>query len=209
MKELARDPYNVIITGVGGQGNVMASRLLGNMLSRRGYRITIGETFGVSQRGGSVMSHMRISKKSAWSPQIPKGRADVIVALEPIEAVRVMAAYGNAGSMVIANTRPIYPVQVIAGELEYPSMEKIRDSLSQLTGWSRFLNATEEALTLGSPILGNVIMIGALSAMEVLPFGREDFQAVIAGNLKADKLDINLKAFDRGIKLLKAAGDTK
>ncbi|MBN1532837.1 MAG: indolepyruvate oxidoreductase subunit beta, partial [Spirochaetes bacterium] len=205
MKELARDPYNIIITGVGGQGNVMASRLLGNMLSRGGYRITIGETFGVSQRGGSVMSHMRISKKSAWSPQIPKGRADVIVALEPIEAVRVMAAYGNTGSMVIANTRPIYPVQVIAGELEYPSMEKIKDSLSQLTGWSRFLNATEEALILGSPILGNVIMIGALSAMDVLPFGREDFQAVIAENLSADKVDINMKAFDRGAELLSAA----
>jgi len=88
---LAKDPYNIIITGVGGQGNVLASRLLGGMLAGKGYLVTIGETFGASQRGGSVMSHLRISGKSVASPQIPRGRADVIVSLEPAEAVRVMA----------------------------------------------------------------------------------------------------------------------
>ena len=71
---LPYDPYNVIITGVGGQGNVMASRVVGIMLSRQGLQVTIGETFGASQRGGSVMSHLRISTGSSWSPQIPKGR---------------------------------------------------------------------------------------------------------------------------------------
>ena len=83
-KQLSKDPYNVIITGVGGQGNVMASRVLSNMLVQKGYYITIGETFGASQRGGSVMSHIRVSSKSTWSPQVPKGRADVVVTLEPI-----------------------------------------------------------------------------------------------------------------------------
>ena len=71
---LPYDPYNVIITGVGGQGNVMASRVVGNMLSRKNLNVTIGETFGASQRGGSVMSHLRISAASHWSPQIPKGK---------------------------------------------------------------------------------------------------------------------------------------
>ena len=89
------DPYNVIITGVGGQGNVMASRVLGNMLSVKGLQITIGETFGASQRGGSVMSHLRISAGSTWSPQIPEGCAHMVVALEPIEALRVLMVYGN------------------------------------------------------------------------------------------------------------------
>ena len=69
--DIPRDPYNLIITGVGGQGNVIASRMIGDMLVRTGYRVTIGETFGVSQRGGSVMSHMRISRASAWSPRTP------------------------------------------------------------------------------------------------------------------------------------------
>src|SRR5512139_4258354 len=78
---LARDPYNIVITGVGGQGNVMASRVLSNMLVRRGFRITIGETFGMSQRGGAVMSHIRVSAQTQWSPQIPSGKADMVVAL--------------------------------------------------------------------------------------------------------------------------------
>jgi len=93
---LSKDPYNLIITGVGGQGNVMASRVLSNMLVRKGYYVTIGETFGASQRGGSVMSHIRVSASSAWSPQIPQGRADMVVSLEPIEAIRVLKTYGNS-----------------------------------------------------------------------------------------------------------------
>ena len=80
-KTLAVDPYNVIITGVGGQGNVMASRIVGNILSRTGLTVTIGETFGASQRGGSVMSHLRISATSYWSPQIPKGKCHLVVSL--------------------------------------------------------------------------------------------------------------------------------
>ncbi len=94
-RRLAKDPYNIVITGVGGQGNVMASRVLANMLVRRGFKVTIGETFGMSQRGGSVMSHIRVSPTAVWSPQIPKGRADLIVAIEPLEAIRVLLDYGN------------------------------------------------------------------------------------------------------------------
>ncbi len=92
---LPKDPVNIIITGVGGQGNVMASRILSNMLVRKGFYVTIGETFGASQRGGSVMSHIRVSADSTWSPQIPKGKADIVVTLEPIEAIRVLMSYGN------------------------------------------------------------------------------------------------------------------
>ncbi|PJA50011.1 MAG: indolepyruvate ferredoxin oxidoreductase, partial [Syntrophobacterales bacterium CG_4_9_14_3_um_filter_49_8] len=112
-QQLSKDPYNIVITGVGGQGNVMASRLLGNMLVRKGCQVTIGETFGASQRGGSVMSHLRVSAGSVWSPQIPKGRADIIAALEPVEALRVLMRYGNPEVMVLTNTRPLYPVAVI------------------------------------------------------------------------------------------------
>ena len=109
---LTSDPYNIVITGVGGQGNVMASRILGNMLSEKGLRVTIGETFGASQRGGSVMSHLRISAAATWSPQIPKGKAHMVIALEPIEALRVLMVYGNPQTRVLCNIRPIQPVKV-------------------------------------------------------------------------------------------------
>ena len=108
------DPYNVIITGVGGQGNVMASRILGNMLSRKGLSVTIGETFGASQRGGSVMSHLRVSKESSWSPQIPRGQCHLVISLEPTEAMRVLATYGNPGIKVLCNTRSIHAIGVIS-----------------------------------------------------------------------------------------------
>jgi indolepyruvate ferredoxin oxidoreductase beta subunit len=196
---LPKDPYSIIITGVGGQGNVMASRVLANMLVRRGYKITIGETFGASQRGGSVMSHIRISANATWSPQIPKGKADVVVTLEPIEAIRVLTTYGNPDVQVLTNTRPIYPVGVISGELTYPSIEEIQDAIRDLSARAWFVDATEEAIKMGNPILGNIIMIGAVAGIGVLPVDREDFTEVIKENLPAGTLEINLKAFDLGM----------
>jgi indolepyruvate ferredoxin oxidoreductase beta subunit len=199
---LAKDPYNIILTGVGGQGNVMASRVLSNALVHKGYYVTIGETFGASQRGGSVMSHVRVSAQSVWSPQIPKGRADIIVSLEPIEAIRILKTYGNQSVKVLANIRPIYPVDVISGELDYPSLEEIKKFMRELSSAAWFIDATGEAMKLGNPVLGNIIMIGALSWMGDLPLDREGFSKVIARSLPVEKQDLNLKAFDIGFSLL-------
>ena len=197
--QLSKDPYNIIITGVGGQGNVLGSRVLSNMLVRKGYYATIGETFGASQRGGSVMSHIRVSAKSTWSPQIPRGRADLIIALEPVEAIRVLMIYGNKKVMVLVNTRPIYPVGVIAGELEYPPSKDIKASVKELSSTALFVDATDEAIKLGNSILANIIMIGAATRMFEFPIDREDFNQVILRSLPASKLDVNLKAFDMGV----------
>src|SRR4030042_3287239 len=198
-RQFSKDPFNIIITGVGGQGNVMASRILSNMLVRRGYYVTIGETFGASQRGGSVMSHIRVSADSTWSPQIPKGQADIVVTLEPIEAIRFLMTYGNSEVAVLTNTRPIYPVGVISGELNYPTAEEIQESIKDLSARAWFVEATDEAVKLGNPILGNIIMIGALSGTELLPVDRQDFQEVIRASLPAGTLESNLKAFDLGV----------
>jgi indolepyruvate ferredoxin oxidoreductase beta subunit len=195
---LSKDPYNIIITGVGGQGNVMASRLLSNMMVRKGCYVTIGETFGASQRGGSVMSHIRVSNQSAWSPQIPAGRADIVLSLEPIEGIKVLKSYGNPKVKVLINTRPIYPIGVIAGELDYPSLEDISESVKELSSVAWFIDATDEAVKLGDSILGNIIMIGALSGTGELPLYREDFKEAISESLPEDKLNMNLKAFDMG-----------
>jgi indolepyruvate ferredoxin oxidoreductase beta subunit len=197
-ERLAKDPYNIVITGVGGQGNVMASRVLSNMLVRRGFRVTIGETFGMSQRGGSVMSHIRVSPTAVWSPQIPKGTADLIVALEPIEAIRVLADYGNPAVRVLVNLRPIYPVGVITGEDEYPTEGTIRDAVTALAAQARFLAATEEAIGLGNPILGNIVMIGAVAGLGVLPLDSELFEAVIREGMPAARVEANLRAFAIG-----------
>ena len=201
---LLEDPYNIIITGVGGQGNVMASRLLSNMLSVKGYRITIGETFGASQRGGAVMSHIRISEHQTWSPQIPKGKAHIVVSLEPIEAIRVLGLYGNPNLTVLANSRPIDPVGVIAGELNYPSMDEIRKILEKHAASVRIVNATDEALKLGNPIFGNIIMIGATIGLGLLPVGTEEFREAISEFVPAKAIDVNLQAFEIGRRMVTA-----
>ena len=198
MKTMGKDPLNIILAGVGGQGNVMASRVLANMLSLKGYKVTIGETFGMSQRGGSVMSHLRVSKSSAWSPQIPKGMADVLIALEPIEAVRVMRSYGNSGVKVLVNTRPIHPVGVIAGDAEYPPLESIEKGLKELTPYVWMLDATEEATKLGNPILSNIIMIGAASGLKLLPVGMPEFRSVVRDFFPPKLLEVNHRAFEIG-----------
>ena len=193
------DPYNVIITGVGGQGNVMASRIVGNMLSRKGLSVTIGETFGASQRGGSVMSHLRISTGSSWSPQIPNGKCHLIISLEPTEAMRVLATYGNPNVKVLCNTRPIHAIGVISGDQQYPDLDEITAWVAELSEASWFLDATEKAMELGNPILGNIMMIGAAAGIGVLPLDRKDFEAAVAENLSADKQELNLKAYDLGV----------
>ena len=193
------DPYNVIITGVGGQGNVMASRIVGNMLCRKGLNVTIGETFGASQRGGSVMSHLRISTGSSWSPQIPNGKCHLIISLEPTEAIRVLATYGNPNVKVLCNTRPIHAIGVISGDQQYPDLDEITAWVAELSEASWFLDATEKAMDLGNPILGNIMMIGAAAGIGVLPLYRKDFEAAVAENLSADKQELNLKAYDLGV----------
>lgn len=197
---LSVDPYNLIITGVGGQGNVMTSRAVGNMLSQLGLHVTIGETFGASQRGGSVMSHLRISEKSSWSPQIPLGCAHMIVSMEPSETLRVLKDYGHPGVKVITNTRPFYPVGVISGQMAYPKDEEIRAWITELSSKAWFLNATEQAVTIGNPVLGNVIMAGALAGTGELPLEREIFQAILATKFSGDKLKMNLEAYDFGVR---------
>jgi len=184
----------------------MASRVLGNMMVRDGYHVTIGETFGASQRGGSVMSHLRISKEGSWSPQIPHGQADCIIALEPSEALRLLSTYGNPRVRVLSNTRPIHSVNVIAGDATYPSMDEIRSSIEELAADAWFVAATEEAVKMGNPIYSNIIILGALAGTGAFPMNRESFEAVIAESFSEDRLDANLEAYDLGMEMISRRG---
>lgn len=190
--------YNLIITGVGGQGNVLISQLLGQAFVAKGFFTTIGETYGASQRGGSVMSHLRISRKKQLSPLIPKGKADILVALEPVEALRVLTYYGNDETIVFCNTRPIYPIDVIAGDEEYPEFAEIKESLTRLAKEVYYIPATEKAMEMGTPILGNMIIVGALLAAKLLPLTVEEFQETLKANFEGSRLETNWQALKTG-----------
>jgi indolepyruvate ferredoxin oxidoreductase beta subunit len=198
---LAKDPLNLIITGVGGQGNVLASQLVGRALVRENFYVTIGETYGASQRGGAVMSHLRISKESQHSPLIPEGQADIVVALEPVEALRVIGQYGNPSVAAVVNSRPIYPTAVTVGEAEYPSLEKIKQTIYELARKAWFIDATEMALSYGSPIFTNIIMVGALAGTNLLPLNRKKFEEAIKESFPSTHVADNLKAFARGLEM--------
>ncbi len=196
------ETYNVIITGVGGQGNVLSSQLIGQALVGKGYFVTIGETYGASQRGGSVMSHIRISSRKQLSPLIPQGKADIVVGLEPVETLRVLTMYGNPRTVVLCNTRPIYPVDVTSGNEKYPEAGEIRSALESLSSKVYSLRATERAMEMGSPILGNMIMIGALLEVNLLPLTPGEFQKTLEKTFSAQRLKTNLEALEEGKKII-------
>lgn len=204
---LSKDPYNVIIGGVGGQGNVVASQVLGEILVSQGYVITIGETYGASQRGGSVMSHLRISNNEPFSPLIPEGQADLLVALEPVEGLRILAPYGNPKIVTLLNTRPIHPIDVISGNAAYPEVARVIEKIKTLSRRVYTIHATEIALEMGDPIFSNMVMLGALSAINILPIGRLVYESVMKDMFPSRKPDENMKAFDRGSKAVQEMGN--
>ena len=170
MKE--KDPLNIVITGVGGQGNVLLSQTIGKVLVRGGFHTTIGETYGASQRGGAVMSHLRLSRQTQ---------------------------YGNPEVAVITNSRPV-AVQAMGGDgAPYPTPEEIAGALRELSSSSRVIDATNIALEIGPPVLANIVMMGALVGTGLLPVGPESFEAELRESLPPDRLEMNLSAFRRGL----------
>jgi indolepyruvate ferredoxin oxidoreductase, beta subunit len=203
-RALAHDPTNIIIAGVGGQGNIMASQLLGRLLVKKGFEVIIGETYGATQRGGSVMSHLRVAKKGGISPIIPKGRAHYIIALEPAEALRVMSEYGNPDVRVLSNTRPIYPVDVSTGAFEYPDLDNLKKIITDHAREAHFIDATEIALRVKNPILANIIMLGAFARWGVVPLAVDEFEDAIRQSVGDKHLKKNLEAFEEGIRAMSA-----
>jgi indolepyruvate ferredoxin oxidoreductase beta subunit len=202
-KQLTKDPLNLIITGVGGQGNVMISLIVGNAFVREGFFVTIGETYGASQRGGPVMSHIRISRKAQYSPFIPDGCADVILGMEPVETLRMLGKYGNPNVITVLNPRPIYSVDVTAGQARYPEIDKLIATIKELSSRTWLVNATEEAQKMGSHLFANSILIGALIGSGVLPLDKKSIEPVLRETFPKD-IEINLAAVDKGIKLVKS-----
>ena len=194
-----KDPLNLIITGVGGQGNILISKLIGEAMLEEGYWVTIGETYGASQRGGSVASHLRISKKTQHGPLTPEGQADIILGLEPVESLRMLGVYGNSNSDVITNIRPIHPMAVAIGEAEYPSLDRIKQGIRELSHEAWYLDASEIAIGLGAPLLTNMVMAGALIGSGLMPLGEEKFERQLKANFEKERLSLNLKAFGLGV----------
>jgi indolepyruvate ferredoxin oxidoreductase beta subunit len=200
---MMKEPLNLIITGVGGQGNVLISGLIGGALVKMGYFVTVGETYGVSQRGGTVMSHVRISSDYQYSPIIPDGRGDMVIGLEPLETLRVLGQYGNPLIDVLTNLRPIYPIDVLSGEKEYPPLDRLKRLINELSNKAWFIDASDKALELGTAAVTNMVMVGAFLATDLLPLSKDLFESELKEKMPDDKLELNLQALGIGFEALK------
>ena len=185
---------NIMIVGVGGQGTLLASRILGNAVIRKGYDVKVSEVHGMSQRGGSVVTYVKFGD-AVHSPIIDKGEADIILAFECLEAYRALPWLKKGGKMIV-NDQMINPMPVITGAADYPA-----DILSKL-GASVDLTAVE-ALALareaGNAKAVNVVLIGVMAKNTEIPY--EEWVETIKTTVPPKFLEANLKAFDLGYHL--------
>lgn len=195
-------PINIIIAGVGGQGNVLASRIIALTAIKKGYDAMVGETFGAAQRGGSVMSHIRIGNEEL-GPLIPRGEASILLGFEPIETLRVGLRYLNPRSRVIMNIRPVYPVDVLTGLSTYPKIEYVIKEVRKLCKKLWTIDATDLAKKAGNILSTNIVMIGALAGSQLTPFSSDDYLEVILKQTRRLK-EANLRAFNYGLMAIKS-----
>ena len=185
---------NIMIVGVGGQGTLLASRILGNAVIRQGYDVKVSEVHGMSQRGGSVVTYVKFGD-AVHSPIIDKGEADIILAFEALEAYRALPWLKKGGKM-IANDQKINPMPVITGAAEYP--EGILEKLGALIDLTS-VDALKLALEAGNAKAVNVVLIGVMAKNTEIPY--EEWIETIKETVPAKFLEANLAAFDLGYHL--------
>ena len=182
---------NIMIVGVGGQGTLLASRIIGNVVVEMGYDVKLSEVHGMSQRGGSVVTYVKYDKK-VYSPIVDKGEADIILAFEMLEAYRALP-YLKIGGHIIANTQEINPMPVITGLKTYP--KDIDKKLSKVCN-TTFVDAKSKAKEAGNIKAVNVVLLGVMA--KKMDIAYEKWIEVIKSTVPAKLLDVNLKAFELG-----------
>ena len=181
----------VMIVGVGGQGTLLASRILGNTVIGEGFDVKVSEVHGMSQRGGSVVTYVKYGDK-VFSPIIGKGEADIILAFEMLEAYRALP-YLKKGGKIVVNTQEIDPMPVITGAMEYP--KNIQEILAEKSD-ATFVNALELAQKAGNFKSVNVVLIGVMAKSTDIPY--EKWLQTIKTTVPPKFLEVNLKAFELG-----------
>ncbi|GHU80190.1 pyruvate:ferredoxin (flavodoxin) oxidoreductase [Spirochaetia bacterium] len=190
---------NCLITGVGGQGTVLMSRLIGGAAIKAGLEVRGAETIGMAQRGGSVVSHLRMGEgaNGIHSPLIAPAEADIIIAFEPAEAVRVLPFLAPSGSMIVLN-RGIPPVTSALGDKKYNPNEMIVYLKKTVAARLTVIDGEELIARCGNPRVINVALLGAALAKGLFPFNADDIAALIKERLAPKFVEINLNALETG-----------
>lgn len=195
------EEFSVYMSGVGGQGLVLLSGVIGSACVASGIRVITGEQHGLSQRSGSINIHLRIGER-VRSPLIPIAGADALLSLEALEALRYVE-YLKPGGVVFMNKRVQHPIIETIGHMKdktakYLSCEDVRSRLSQVTDKIAIIDALEIAKNAGNALTENIVMLGALSTLEAFPVPEESLRKSISDNVPKKAVDVNLKAFELG-----------
>lgn len=195
--------YNLIIAGIGGQGSILASRIVADAALRVGrgttkdLKVRVGETFGAAMRGGSVASHVRIGS-DVGGPLVPENTAQAVLALEPLEGLRVGVPYLAPGGVVVLNTAEVMPIDVKVGAATYPKLDEIKAALESLEARVFLIDATSLAVQAGNAKTVSAVMLGAWAKLADLPFDLEHLKEALKGRVPLKTIDTNMNAFQLG-----------
>ena len=189
-----QEPVSFLLVGVGGQGTILASDILAETGLKLGYDVKKAEIHGMSQRGGSVVTNLRWAER-VYSPIVPVGGADVMVAFEKLEAARY-SMYLHTGSFAVINQHSIPPITVSAGNERYPTDEQIQESIANMGAVSFWVEGMRLAEEVGNVKTANVVILGALTAVLQIPV--EVVLEVVKGRVPAKFLELNQQAFQAG-----------
>ncbi|MHC1720652.1 MAG: indolepyruvate oxidoreductase subunit beta [Clostridiaceae bacterium] len=190
------DVKSILFVGVGGQGTILASKVLTEGLIKSGYDVKMSEVHGMAQRGGSVTTQVRFGKK-VHSPLIEKGTADIVVAFEKSEAARYLSYLKKDGYLVV-NDYEIYPVPVLIGAEKYP--ENVNERLKAAVEKTIIIDAAGIAEGLGNIKAQNIVLLGTL--IKAMDLGNIDWNTILEGSVPPKALDINKKALAKGMEVL-------
>lgn len=183
---------SIMIVGVGGQGTLLASRVLGTVAMKKNYDVKVSEVHGMSQRGGSVVTYVKLGEK-VYSPLIEKGEADILLAFEQLEAFRWSEYLKEDGKMLV-NEQKINPMPVIIGKAKYP--ENILDTIKENYKNTICIDALKMAKECGNIKAVNVVLLGLMA--KSMPFPKDVWLEAIEETVPKKLLEVNLKAFEKG-----------
>jgi indolepyruvate ferredoxin oxidoreductase beta subunit len=191
---------DIIVAGVGGQGVILVAEILGNAAMKAGLEAMVSEIHGMAQRGGSVISHIRMGRK-VYSPTITEASSDIILGFEPIETLRSLR-FANEQTRIIMNSKPTIPISVATGAYEYPVLHEIVKRCEKLTEHIAVIDAFKIAQDTGSLLTVNMVLLGALAKTGLLPVREETLVQAIIEQVPEKLTSLNLKAFEAGKSIL-------
>lgn len=187
--------YNIYICGIGGQGIIKTSIVIGEAALKDDKNVVMSEIHGMSQRGGVVSTELKIGEDK--SPIIAKGGSDLVLAFEPVEALRALEKT-NKDTIVVVNTSPVLPSTINQQDIDYPAVDDILEELKSKVSTVYSMDANDIAIKAGHPLSMNMAMLGGATAISTFPLNKDEVIETMKENLPPKSIETNMKAFNDG-----------